>query len=358
MGFYNMLPELLLLVADNLAPGDIANFRSTCFWLRNILTSRFQKLCLKNHGDLTTIQWAAIRGHSELIKLAIMNGADLEAPFLGKLTITILDVPSKFDKHDPRHPCKVANDDLFFAAIKTRIRTPLFLAACCGHAKAIEVLLEHGASRKCSGGIMTSAHAAASRGDVACMQVFVRPGFDINAQGVDGCSLLHDALIGGIEMMKYILQLEGGTNLVNARTIGGLTPLHSVREVDRALQGLEIELLLQHGADMYAKDNDGDLPAELFASRGYVESLQILIEAGYDWHTIGQEGQTILHCALTGGKEIVEYLLNLEGGKALIEIEDNFRLTALDYALESSKWEIEGVLCRHGARRRPLKTTV
>ena len=351
MGFYDMLPELLLLVANNLALGDLANFRSTCYWLWDVLTPRFQKLCLRDSGELTTIQWAAVRGHSELIKLAILNGANIEEPFSGQLTLTALGVPSKFEKHDPRHPCKLANGYNIYQAFKTTICTPLFLAACCGHAKAIKVLLDHGASTQCPTGIMTPAHAAASRGDVPCMQVLVRPGFDISAQGVDGCSILHNALTGGVEMMKYIFQLDGGTNLVNARTREGLTPLHSVTEVNLALQGLEIELLLQHGADMYAKDKYGNLPVECLASRGNLECVQIFIEAGYDLYTIGRDGQTILHCAIFGGEEMVVYLLRQEGGRAFIEIEDNFRLTAMDYAFETRRWKVADVLYRHGAQR-------
>ena len=198
---------------------------------------------------------------------------------------------------------------------------------------------------------MTPTHAAAFRGDVACMHVLVRPGFDISAQGVDGCSILHNALTGGVEMVKYILQLDGGTNLVNARTRAGLTPLHSVMNVNLALQQLEIELLLQHGADMYAKDKCGNSPVECFASQGYLECLQIFIEAGFDLHTIGRDGQTILHHAVFGGEEMVEYLLRLEGGRELIEIKDNLQLTALDYALKTGKWKAEDVLCFYGARR-------
>ena len=351
MGFYDMLPELLLLVADNLALGDLANFRSTCYWLWDVLTPHFQKLCLRDSGELTTIQWAAVRGHSELIKLAILNGANIEEPFSGKLTLTTLGVTSKFEKYDPRHPCSLANAYRFYPPFKTTICTPLFLATCCGHAKAIEVLLDHGASTHCPGGIMTPTHAAAFRGDVACMHVLVRPGFDISAQGVDGCSILHNALTGGVEMMQYILQLDGGTNLVNSRTREGLTPLHSVMNVNLALQQLEIELLLQHGADMYAKDNYGNLPVECLASRGNLECVQIFIEAGYDLYTIGRDGQTILHCAVFGGAEMVDYLLRQEGGRGFIDIEDEFQLTALDYAFETCRWKVEDVLCRHGARR-------
>ena len=137
---------------------------------------------------------------------------------MGPLTLAALGVRGKLYKNDFQHPCKLANDysAYHFDGNATR-RTPLFLAACCGHADAIEVLLDNGASTWCPGRIMTPAHVAASQGNVACMQAFVHPGFDINAPGFQKNTILHHAIIGGIEMMKYILQLNGGKNLVNAR---------------------------------------------------------------------------------------------------------------------------------------------
>ena len=361
MGFHDMLPELLLLVADNLSLEDLSSFCSTCYWVCNVLTPHFQKLYLKDSGQLTTLQWAAIRGHAKLIKLAILNGADIDVPLIGPLPIAALGVRGKHYKDDHRHPCDLASkySTLYLAGNATR-RTPLFLPACCGHADAIEILLDHCASTRYLGGIKTPTHIAASNGNVACMQAFVCPGCDINATGFEERTILHFAIYGGVEMMKYILQLDGGKNLVNAKTRKGIRPLHTVAMsiVDRDCQRLETELLLQYGANIYAWDNVGYTPAHYFASWGKFDYLQVLIDAGFDLQTRAECGKTILHWAIHGGEKMMLDLLELEAGRSIIDVEDNYGSIALDYAMIYHTEKIENVLPHHNARRSARKKTV
>ena len=356
-----MLPELLLLVADNLSLEDLSSFRSTCYWVCNVLTPHFQRLCLKDSGQLTTLQWAAICGHAKLIKLAILKGANIDVPLIGPQPIDALGVRGKCYEHDHRHPCYLASkcSTIYHAGNATR-RTPLFLAACCGHADVIKVLLDHCASTQYRGSIKTPTHVAASHGNGACMQAFVRPGFDINAIGFEERTILHFAIYGGVEMMKYILQLDGGKNLVNAKTCKGITPLHRVATsgVDRDCQRSETELLMQYGANIYAWDNAGYTPAHYFASWGKIDCLQVLIDAGFDLQTRAVCGKTILHCAIHGGAKMVLDLLGLEAGRSIINIEDNYGSTALDYAMVCHMEKIEKVLSCHNARRSAKKKTV
>ena len=150
------------------------------------------------------------------------------------------------------------------------------------------------------------------------MHAGVRPaGFDINARGTGDRTILHEAVYGGIEMMKCILQLEGGTNLVNASDGSGDTPLHYVVSPNAPYRTsrLMIELLLQHGADIYARNDCGDTLAHWSAQMGQVRLLRLLIDAGFDFPTRGNSGNTIIHCAVSSGEKIVTYLLEWrEGG--------------------------------------------
>ena len=331
MGFHKIPPELLLLVAEYLSLKDLSSFHSACYWAWKVLTPLFQKRCLRVNGILTSLQWAAVRGYTELIELALFNGAEINVPLMVKLSRAHLGVSSKLYAEDSRHPCSVANSPDYPYDTIAKKRTPLFLAACCGHANAIKVLLDHGASMQGPTGIMTTVHAAASRGDVPCMQAFIRPGFDIYARGAKESTVLHYAVTGGVEMMRYILQLDGGRNLVNARTSEGFTPLHSLTGINCTGQKLKMELLLQYGADIYSRDNYGNTVAHHFVMGGNSECLQVLIDAGFHLPTRGTVGRTILHTAIYSGKKIVKYILGIEGGDKLIDIKDDFRLTALDY---------------------------
>ena len=332
MGFHKILPELLLLVAENLSLEDLSNFRLTCYWVWKVLTPLFHKLCLRVGGKLTTLQWAAAHGYAELIELALENGAQIHVPLM--IEFSSADLGGSWDiyEDDSRHPCRVANRPRYPDDANAKKRTPLFLAACCGHAKAIKVLLDHGASMQGPPGMMLPVHAAASRGDVPCMQAFIRPGFDINARGVEESTLLHYAVNGGVEMMRYILQLDGGRNLINARTSEGFTPLHSLADINCTDQRLKMELLLQYGADIYMRDNCGDTVAHRFMLLRNRECLQFLIDAGFHLHTRGKSGSTILHTAISRGKKMVKYILEIEGVEKILEMKDDYQLTALDYA--------------------------
>ena len=354
MAFNNIPPELLLFVADNLSLTDIVNFRLTCYCVCNVLTPMFQKLCLLDIGELTVLQWAAIRGHAKLIELAISNGAEIDVPYSGNKTLFGLRVLRHFNRTNFRSPGIFADDSLNYNYENRDIWTPLFLAACCRHMNAIEVLLDHGASTNHFGGDMTPAHVAAAQGSIACMQAFVRPGFDINVRGARGHTFLHDAILGGVEMMEYILQLDGGTNLVNAKDKMGQIPLHSTCRTEGKChyRRSQVELLLKHGSDIYARDNSDYTPAHIFAYWGDSICLQVLIDAGYDLHTRGKCGKTVLHCARWCREETVGFLLGLEEGRDIIDVEDDHQLTALDYALRDYNWRVEEVLLHHNARRK------
>ena len=290
---------------------------------------------MQDIGELTALQWAAVRGHDGLIKLAILNGAEIDKPLQGKLVATAL---SRFDIPNWKFICKLANGGADTEADDSIIRTPLYLAACSGHLDAIQALLKLGASTECFGvGEMdTPAHISAQRGDVDCMRAFGAR-FDINARGREDRTILHRAIFGGVEMVTYLLQLEGMEKIVNARDRCRQTPLHLAMEVyDRSDNSSELaEVLLQHGADIHARDELGNTPAHIAACLGDVNSMRVFTAAGIDFCAKGISGETILHRATIFSKKgMVEYLLGQEGGRSIVNVTDDHKNTPLHYALE------------------------
>ena len=205
MGIIDILPELLLSVVDNLSLADLLTFRSTCRRVRDVLNQRFQKICLQDVGQLTAIQWAAVHGYSELIELAISNGAMIDTPLPGILKWNEVGQVKSVNRIKICDILDWANRSAESEAKDSIIRTPLFLAACFGHVKAIKVLLKQHASMQCFGQMMTPAHISAGRGDVDCLRAFIQARFNINARGTRDKTILHVATLRGPKMMKYIL---------------------------------------------------------------------------------------------------------------------------------------------------------
>ena len=337
MVILNFPHELLLMVAEYLSIGDLSKFRLTSREIWLVLTPRYEKLCLEDIGKLTALQWAAVRGYVELIELAISKGAEINKPLGSNLEMT---APRMSDK--PGAVCLLVNRTACLDDAKDALaRTPLYLAACSGKVRAINVLLQAGASMQCLGEIDTPAHISASKGDVKSMQEFINAGFDINTRGCGASTILHEAMQGGIKIVMYLLEHAGGERLVNAKDICHRTPLHlvarsfPVRYKRRAMT----KLLLKHGADIHVRDRIGNTPAHLAAFPGDVDTMRVLIAAGIDFHAPGAYGETILHRAMQNRKGVLQYLLRQEGVKKIIHVKDNFAWTPLDHAKRLGVWE-------------------
>ena len=353
MGIIDVPPELLFSIVDDLSLVDLLSLRSTCCRVRDVLNQRFQKICLQDVGQLTAIQWAAVHGYAELIELAILNGAMIDAPLQGILKWNKIGKAKSVNRIKICDILDWANRSAEGEAKDLLIRTPLFLAACFGQMKAIKVLLKQHASMQCFGKMMTPAHISAARGDIDCVQEFIQAGFNINTRGTRNQTILHVATLRGLKMMNYILQLEGGVNLVNTQDNNGFTPLSYIatgfEHCNRRTREM-VRLLLRHGANIHTSDNSGDMAAHYFAWMGLVGCLQLLIDAGFDLQSRGAHGKTILHCAVVGGEKVTQYLLGLDGVKMIIDIENNHGKTPLQFALEMShKWPVVKALMRHGA---------
>ena len=326
MGILDFANELLLMVGERLSIGDLSKFRSTSRKLCLVLTPHYKKLCLEDIGKLTALQWAALRGHVELIELAIMNGADIEKPLGSILDIT---APHRSDK--PRSVCLFVNRAYLQHPLNRIHCTPLYLAACSGKHEAIKTLLKAGASMQCRDRMDTPAHVSAAKGDISCMQAFIAAGFDINTKGSGERTILHQAMLGGVKMVKYLLMYAGGEKLVNTKDYFSHTPLHYVAGgfSVRYNRGEITELLLQNGANIHAMDWSGNTPAHLAAFPGDVDTMRVLIAAGSDFHAKGLYGETILHRAMGNRKGVLEYLLRQEGVREIIHLKDDNGRTPL-----------------------------
>ncbi|QDT50270.1 Ankyrin repeats (3 copies) [Symmachiella dynata] len=98
---------------------------------------------------------------------------------------------------------------------------------------------------------------------------------------------------------------------VNARNEDGTTPLHLANWPEMA------QVFLRHGAELEARDARSDTPLLSFASEQEgEETMEILIEAGAEVNAVDDDGRTALDIALARGETEKVELLQRYGGRS------------------------------------------
>jgi ankyrin repeat protein len=113
-----------------------------------------------------------------------------------------------------------------------------------------------------------------------------------------------------------------------------------------------VQLLLDHNADVYAHDNDGDTSLHESAGHGHPEITQMLLDRGAEVNFQNKNGSTpLLRVAQSwGGKksnlQVVQLLLD---HVADVHAHDHNGKTPFDVAFDLGKHEILPLLSPHGA---------
>ncbi|KAK8741276.1 hypothetical protein OTU49_002592, partial [Cherax quadricarinatus] len=234
--------------------------------------------------------------------------------------------------------------------------TPLHLSADKGHYEIMELLLKHGSKVNALDGLgQTALHRCGKEGDVQACRVLLQFGIDptiislqgytatqvatdpvqrlLHGPGVDSeQQLLEASKSGDIECVRRILTSQ--PHLVNVRDLDGRhsTPLHFAAGYNRVPI---VEYLLQHGADVHAKDKGGLVPLHNACSYGHYEVTELLVRHGASVNVADLWKFTPLHEAAAKGKYDIVKLLLKHGADVNRKNRDGH--TALDLVKESDQ---------------------
>ncbi|XP_029384201.1 poly [ADP-ribose] polymerase tankyrase-2-like [Echeneis naucrates] len=215
--------------------------------------------------------------------------------------------------------------------------TPLHLAAEKGHNDVIEVLVKHEAKVNAVDHLgQTALHRAARRGHLQTCRLLLNAGGNPLLPSLQGLSpsqlgnkgvqeILQDGLLlrnsevdrqlleasrsGDLETVKRLCSVQN----VNCRDVEGRqsTPLHFAAGYNRLAV---VQFLLQHGADVHAKDKGGLVPLHNACSYGHYEVAELLVLHG-----------------------------------AVVNVADLWKFTPLHEAAAKGKYDICKLLLQHGA---------
>ena len=171
-------------------------------------------------------------------------------------------------------------------------------------------------------------------------------GADVNAKTGGGVTPLHDAAFGHKEIAELLI--DKGAD-VDAQDVNGWTPLHcAARNGHKEIA----ELLLAKGADVGVKNKAGFTPLHLAAYWDHTKIVKLLIAEGADVNAKDEDGVTPLHeAALWGHNEVAELLIaNGAEVNAIIVSGPYQGKTPLDLAIRHKKNETTNLLRKHGSK--------
>lgn len=298
----------------------------------------------RNEDGFTPLYKSSVFGDSEVAKILLSAGADVDAKVNGSTPLAM----ASYQGYEA--VVKVLIDGGADLEAKDPLgSTPLWVASMKGHIGTVALLLNAGADANALNKKKSSPlHMAASAGDIDVVKLLLASGADIHAVDIAGATPLKLAIHNGhtkvVELMKASNNNQVETPVKQEPSdVSTITPVNE--EATKYLFALllsdtppavaDIHKIIFNGADVNAKHENGIRPLFVAAAKGYADAVKILLNAGADVDAQVRGITPLIIASSQGYREVVEHLLK---AGADTEVKDRFGSTALIKA--SSKGHI------------------
>lgn len=336
--------------------------------LRLLLENEADTESRSKYGD-TTLHLAAASGHVHVLRLLLEYGAETDAKTNRGRTVLHDAVTGGYEEVillllEEGVAVNVCDDEGV---------TPLHEEVECGYYPVAKLLLDHGADVTIKNGQGFAALDLAlerEQPNEAIVRLLREKEADIASQVTTELQLAareqsEDIAAAGRVVnaaLEDVLELDSmnGTDRNSAEHEDGKladTATHVVtkiaeeqitlHEAAKAGSLTEVQLLLDNGAAITARDNKGWTPLHWAAFRGHESVVLLLLEKGQDVNMKNIAGRTALHLAARNGHDAVAGLL-IQKNAAVTE-KDDCDVTALHLAAHSGNTRLVRRLLMNGA---------
>ena len=313
------------------------------------------------------LHWAEeLYGARQVVTILLKHGADINSQDNNGKTPLHRLVETKMyddkDEDDSNHVRLLLEHGAEVDRRDKSNQTPLLLAMKWSRFESARILIEHGAdvnteskSGKTPLYILLSASSINDEVDVLDHALLLlKYGAEVNKRYKGNQTPLHLAIRRNLFGLVGILLVHGADAI--AENDDGQTPLHILSEsdindhndvVDHAL------LLLQHGAEVNRRNKDKETPLHLAIRWDWFKLAGILLAYGADANAENNQGMTPLHVlsqsVMKYEGNVLDHALLLLGHGAEVNKRDKGNQTPLHLAIRKNRFRLAEILLEHGA---------
>lgn len=253
----------------------------------------------KDSEGRSMITQAVKAGNTDVVKVLIASGC-----LIDELIDKVLHEAAAINRVDLMEVLSHNFKGIDANSIDLHGRTPIHVAASCGHVEVIRFCASIGGKSDvvdCNG--CTPLHLAAEKGHLEAAECLLDCSSYIKyAVNKEGKTAFGVAVENGNSHLYGLLQL--GDMLHRAARLGDVNGIRSC---------------IAEGANVNERDENGWTPLHRAAFKGRIESVKVLLNHGGRVDAVDDAGYSPLHCAVEAGHVDVAMLLVSHGAKPIVK---------------------------------------